>query len=81
MNKDLSYYMSLPYPIVLIPDEDGSWFAKIPILEGCMTVGDTREHALQMLDEAKELWLETVLEFGQSIPEPEPDRTLKVEYA
>ncbi|TVR19319.1 MAG: toxin-antitoxin system HicB family antitoxin, partial [Anaerolineaceae bacterium] len=33
MTKDLSYYLSLPYPIELIPDEDGYWFARIPLLE------------------------------------------------
>lgn len=72
MNKDLNYYLSLPYPIELIPDEDGYWFARIPLLEGCMTNGDNREDALGMIDDAKQLWLETALEVGKAIPEPEP---------
>jgi antitoxin HicB len=72
MNKDLNYYLSLPYPIELIPDEDGYWFARIPLLEGCMTNGESREDALLMLDDAKELWLQTALELGKPIPEPEP---------
>lgn len=70
--KDLNYYLSLPYPIELIPDEAGYWFARIPLLEGCMTNGESREDALTMLDEAKGLWLETALELGKAIPEPEP---------
>jgi antitoxin HicB len=70
-NKDLDYYLSLPYTIELIPDEDGFWFARIPLLEGCMTNGDSREDALIMLDDAKRLWLETALELGKTIPEPE----------
>lgn len=70
-DKDLTYYLSLPYPIELIPDEDGFWFARIPLLEGCMTNGDSREEALRMIDEAKQLWLETALEVGKTIPEPE----------
>jgi antitoxin HicB len=70
MNKTLDYYLSLPYPIELIPDEDGFWFAQIPLLEGCMTQGETREAALAMLDEAKELWLETALDENIAIPEP-----------
>jgi len=53
--KDLTYYLSLPYTIQLTPDKNGVWFASIPILKGCMTQGDNREHALIMLDEAKEL--------------------------
>jgi antitoxin HicB len=72
ITKDLNYYLSLPYPIELIPDEDGYWFARIPLLEGCMTNGNSREEALVMLDDAKQLWLETALELGKSIPEPEP---------
>ena len=69
-NKTLEYYLSLPYTIELTPDEDGIWFASIPLLEGCMTQGDSRENALVMLDEAKELWLETALAEGIPIPEP-----------
>jgi antitoxin HicB len=70
--KTIDYYLSLPYPIELIPDEDGYWFAQIPLLRGCMTQGASREEALTMLDEAKQLWLEVSLERGHVIPEPEP---------
>jgi antitoxin HicB len=70
MDKNLAYYLSLPYPIELIPDEDGFWFARIPLLPGCMTQGANREEALQMIDEAKALWLETALEDESAIPEP-----------
>jgi antitoxin HicB len=69
--KPIEYYLALPYPIELIPDVDGYWFAHIPILKGCMTQGETRIEALEMLDEAKELWLETALAEGIFIPEPE----------
>ncbi len=71
-NKTLEYYLSLPYPIELIPDDDGYWFARIPLLKGCMTNGESRTDALEMLDDAKKLWLETALANGVSIPEPEP---------
>lgn len=70
MIKSLDYYLSLPYTIELTPDKNGVWFASIPLLKGCMTQGDSREDALLMLDEAKELWLETALAEGMSIPEP-----------
>lgn len=72
MTKSLEDYLKLPYSIELIPDEDGVWFAQIPLLPGCMTQGDSREDALHMLDEAKMLWLETALEEGIEIPEPQP---------
>ncbi len=70
MSKTLEHYLSLSYPIELIPDEDGYWFAQIPLLPGCMTQGATRNEALEMLDEAKALWLETALSEGIEIPEP-----------
>lgn len=74
MNKSLDYYLSLLYAIELIPDEDGYWFAQIPLLPGCMTQGTSREEALIMLDEAKALWLETALAENIAIPEPEVAR-------
>lgn len=69
-NKTLEYYLALPYTIELTPDEDGDWFAEIPLLKGCMTQGASREEALIMLDEAQALWLETALAEGIEIPEP-----------
>lgn len=79
MNKTLDYYLALPYTIELTPDEDGYWFAKIPLLKGCMTNGNSREDALVMLDDAKRLWLETALSLGMTIPEPEIEQTLNAE--
>ena len=73
MTKNLEYYLSLPYTIELKPDENGYWFAKIPLLKGCITNGETRADALEMLDDAKKLWLETALALGMTIPEPETE--------
>lgn len=74
MNKDLDYYLSLPYTIKLTPDEDGFWFAAVPLLSGCMTNGSSREDALLMIDDAKIAWLTTALDLGLPIPEPEHER-------
>lgn len=71
-DKTVDYYLALPYPIELIPDEDGYWFARIPLLEGCITNGETREDALKMLDDAMRGWLETAIEHEVNIPEPKP---------
>ena len=70
MSKTIAYYLALPYSIELIPDEDGFWFARIPLLPGCISQGASREEALTMIDEAKALWLETALAEGIDIPEP-----------
>jgi predicted RNase H-like HicB family nuclease len=45
-------------------------FARIPLLKNCMLQGDGQEEVLPMLDEAKELSLETTLEEGVPIPKP-----------
>lgn len=71
MIKNLEYYLSPPYPIKLVPDQDGFWFACIPLLPGCMIQGSSRIEALDMLDEAKILWLKTALDNGIEIAEPD----------
>ena len=73
MNKNIDYYISLPYTVEVIPDtEDGGWVVKIKELSGCMTQADHLEDVLPMIQEAQRLWLEVALEYGHVIPEP-PD--------
>jgi antitoxin HicB len=73
MNKDLEYYMKVPYPILLIPPKgDEGWYARIPLLPGCGTSGETAEEVIKGIEEAKSLWLEMALAEAQPIPEPEP---------
>jgi len=73
MTKSLEYYLSLPYPIILFPDpEDQTWYARLPLLTGCMADGSTPVEALNALEEVKVLWFETSLKHGHTIPEPEP---------
>lgn len=73
-NRDLAYYLALPYRILLTPlptDEGGGWLAEIPDLPGCMSDGDTQAEALQMIEDAKRLWIESSLVHGDAIPEPQ----------
>src|SRR5690349_1209825 len=69
-NRGLDYYMTLPYSILLIPDEEEGWFAKVPELPGCMTFGDSQAEVLELIEEAKRLWIEAVLELGHRVPLP-----------
>jgi antitoxin HicB len=62
--------MAFPYTRELLPNEDGTWFARIVEFPGCMTEGDTQSAALEMLDEAMADWLTAKLEDGDPIPEP-----------
>jgi antitoxin HicB len=73
MKKDLSYYLSLNYPVTIIKDreDDKIYFeAEIPDLPGCGAHGENIEEALKRLDEAKKLWIEVSIERGLPIPEP-----------
>ena len=71
MNKTLEYYLSLRYDIHLEGLEEGGYLATIPLLEGCMSDGDTPVEAITNLEEAKTLWLEVALEQNTPIPEPQ----------
>lgn len=70
MEKNLEYYMALPYTIELTSDPAGGWFAAIKELPGCISQGDTPEEALEMIRDAQAGWLSVALEDGDAIPEP-----------
>ena len=73
--KDLTYYLSLPYSILLTPlseEDGGGWFVEIPELPGCMSDGESQQEALENIEDAKKLWLESSLVHGDPIPEPQP---------
>lgn len=71
--KNLAYYMRLPYRVEVYPEPDGTGYtAVIPDLPGCMTCADTLDELWDMIEEAKEGWLELSLEDGDYIPEPAP---------
>ena len=73
MKKDLKYYISLKYTARIKRNSDGTYFAEVEELPGCMTEADTKEEVLDMLEDAKAAWIETALKRGVSIPEPSED--------
>ena len=75
--KDLEYYMSLPYEVVMKACEDGDGFeAEIPMLRGVVAWGKTEIELADVLNEAKETWFEIALKDGWDIPEPVGDNAL-----
>lgn len=50
--------------------EDNIFVASVPELKGCTAHGETRQKALEELEIAKELWIETAIEEGVELPEP-----------
>lgn len=60
--------------IIYWSDEDQSYIADVPELQGCMAHGDTYESALANIKTAMELWIETAKKFNDLIPTPKGRR-------
>ena len=68
MNKNLKYYMSLPYKLEIVPDiEEGGFGASYPELPGCITCAETLEQVITNAIEAKKSWLKAALKEGINI--------------
>jgi len=61
--------MQRTYKILMHKEPEGSYTVSVPALPGCMTYGDTVEHAIQMAQEAIELYIEELHERGEEIPD------------
>jgi antitoxin HicB len=68
--KTLDYYLKLSYPVTLTPDITGGYAVEIEDLPGCYSQGETTEEAMEMIEEARKVWLEVAYEDGQDIPLP-----------
>ena len=71
--KDLNYYLALAYPIEitkLAPADGDGFLARIPLLKGCQSDGETADAAFKNIEEAKREWLVTTLKTKHKIPEP-----------
>jgi predicted RNase H-like HicB family nuclease len=67
--RTLNDYLKLSYVITLIP-EGNCWFAEIKDLPGCMTQGETRDEALELIEEARHGWIKTAFKIGMRVPFP-----------
>ena len=56
----LDYFLSLKYSISIYPEEEGGYTAMIPDLPNCMTQGETLGEVVMNIEEARQLWIETV---------------------
>lgn len=68
--KTVEDYLRLPYTIQLRQYQDGTFYADVAELPGCMTEADTAEEALSLIRDAMAGWLEVALADGLPIPEP-----------
>ncbi len=73
IEKELNYYMTLPYSIILEMWDDGEepyWVARVIELPHCLIHGDTPEEAVVEIEEVKKDWIRSNLERGLKIPGP-----------
>jgi predicted RNase H-like HicB family nuclease len=50
--------------------EDQVFVSEVPQLPGCIAHGESYESALANAKDAIQLWIDTVREFGDPVPEP-----------
>lgn len=62
--------------IIYWSKEDNAFIAEVPELPGCMAHGKTYEEALQNVQDAITLWIDTAKEIGDPVPEPKGDRLI-----
>ena len=62
--------------IIYWSNEDDTFVAEVPELPGCSAHGDTKAAALQSVEQAIDLWIDTAREFGDSIPVPRGERLM-----
>ena len=68
--KDLHYYLQLDYPLRVEPDPEGGFVASIPDLPGCYSAGETKQEAVERLEESKAAWIEAYYAIHGEAPEP-----------
>jgi predicted RNase H-like HicB family nuclease len=71
--ESLEHYLHLRYPITVYPQPEGGYVAMIKDLPGCITQGETPDEIMANIEEARQLWIETVYEHGDEIPLPSDD--------
>ncbi len=55
--------------VILYPGEDGYIVAECPSLPGCISQGKTRTQAVENIREAISLYIKTLVEDGELVPE------------
>ena len=56
-------------PINVEPDEDGYWFAEVPMIPSCALSCYPLEHVLDSIQDTAQVMLEIMVEHGDPLPE------------
>ncbi len=55
------------FPVTIYQDEEGWYIVECPVIPGCMSQGETKEEALQNIQEAIQLCLQVRREKGMPL--------------
>lgn len=58
----------MKYRVLIEQDEDGMFVAEVPSLPGCISQGKTRAEALKNIQEAIEVYLDSLKAHNEPIP-------------
>jgi predicted RNase H-like HicB family nuclease len=67
----------ITYRVLLNKEPEGGYTVNVPSLPGCITYGDSVDHAIEMAKEAIELYIESLVTHGEVVP----DESNTLEYS
>ena len=77
ISRDFNKMKRLTYRILLNREPEGGYTVTVPALPGCITYGENVDEAIAMAKEAIELYIESLVEHN----EPIPDESNTLEYS
>jgi len=70
MGKPPSGDETVKYRVLIDQDEDGIFVVEVPALPGCISQGNTRKEALNNIQEAISVYLESLNAHNDPVPPP-----------
>jgi len=61
--------MDYHFTVLFEKEDEGGYHAFCPALKGCNTQGETLTEAMENINEAVELYVESLLEHGEPVPQ------------
>ena len=68
----------MKYRVLIQQDEDGTFVAEVPSLPGCISQGPTRAETVRNIQEAIEVYLESLKAHGDPIPPSIDEEVIEV---
>ncbi|RKY46627.1 MAG: hypothetical protein DRP88_06160 [Candidatus Neomarinimicrobiota bacterium] len=68
----------MKYRVIIEQDEDGMFIAEVPSLPGCISQGRTRAEVLKNIQEAIEVYIESLKAHDEPIPPPIDEEIVEV---